>query len=247
MEIGFALMKNKKVIKLEKGVNLGVRNIAKTLRNTDYDWALFHTRLASMGDICNQNCHPFKQNNIIMAMNGTERTVSFLSKIKEITDTEAILETINKYNLSLGALKNFSSIFMGFFNEKPFVVADNTYNIKILNNKKNYIKFIIVFVLLLSFRNNMLYALILFIPLILIILKENKKKINDIENENMNLSNIITSLSPLPQRRHEKPVVSSDSEEIAKMIENFKYVSDKETEVLNKYDNNLTRTRKKNG
>jgi len=137
MEIGFALMKNKKVIKLEKGVNLGVRNIAKTLRNTDYDWALFHTRLASMGDICNQNCHPFKQNNIIMAMNGTERTVSFLSKIKEITDTEAILETINKYNLSLGALKNFSSIFMGFFNEKPFVVADNTYNIKILNNKKN--------------------------------------------------------------------------------------------------------------
>lgn len=63
----------------------------------------------------------------------------------------------------------------------------------------------------------------------------------------MNLYNIITSLSPLLQRRHEKTVVSSDSEEIAKMIENFKYVPDKETEVLNKYDNNLTRTRKKNG
>ena len=61
----------------------------------------------------------------------------------------------------------------------------------------------------------------------------------------MNLSSIITSLSPLPQRRHEKPVVSSDSEEIAKMIENFKYEPNKETEVLNKYDNLLTR--KKNG
>lgn len=63
----------------------------------------------------------------------------------------------------------------------------------------------------------------------------------------MNLSNIITSLSPLPQMHHEQQTVSSDSEEIAKMIENFKYVSDKETEVLNKYDNILTRTRKKNG
>lgn len=51
MEIGFALMKNKKIIKVEKGVNLDVRNIAKILRNTDYDWALFHTRFASMGNI----------------------------------------------------------------------------------------------------------------------------------------------------------------------------------------------------
>ena len=78
-------------------------------------------------------------------------------------------------------------------------------------------------------------------------IKENKKKINDIENENMNLSNIITSLSPLPQMHHEQQTISSDNEEIAKMIENFKYVPDKETEVLNKYDNILTRTRKKNG
>lgn len=137
MEIGFALMKNKKIIKVEKGVNLDVRNIAKILRNTDYDWALFHTRLASMGNICDQNCHPFRRKNVVMAMNGTEKSVNFLSKIRDITDTEAILETIDKYNLSLAVLKNFSSIFVGFFNGKPFVVADNIYNIKILNNKKN--------------------------------------------------------------------------------------------------------------
>lgn len=137
MEIGFALMKNKKIIKVEKGVNLDVRNIAKILRNTDYDWALFHTRLASMGNICDQNCHPFRRKNVVMAMNGTEKSVNFLSKIRDITDTEAILETIDKYNLSLAALKNFSSIFVGFFNGKPFVVADNIYNIKVLNNKKN--------------------------------------------------------------------------------------------------------------
>ena len=87
MEIGFALMKNKKLIKFEKGVNLDVREIAKILRNTDYDWALFHTRLASIGEKCDENCHPFKRGNMVMAMNGTERSVSFLSKINDITDT----------------------------------------------------------------------------------------------------------------------------------------------------------------
>ena len=75
-------MKNKKIIKVEKGVNLDVRNIAKILRNTDYDWALFHTRLASMGNICDQNCHPFRRKDVVMAMNGTEKSVNFLSKIR---------------------------------------------------------------------------------------------------------------------------------------------------------------------
>lgn len=48
MEIGFALLKNRKVIKVEKGVNLDVRDIAKVLKKTNYDWVLFHTRLASV-------------------------------------------------------------------------------------------------------------------------------------------------------------------------------------------------------
>ena len=48
MVIGFALLKDKQIIKMEKGVNLDVRDIAKVLRKTNYDWALFHTRLASV-------------------------------------------------------------------------------------------------------------------------------------------------------------------------------------------------------
>lgn len=70
-------------------------------------------------------------------MNGTEHSVGFLSKVADITDTEAILETMSKYNLGLAALRNFSSIFMGFYQGKPFVVADNTRNIKVLKNSKN--------------------------------------------------------------------------------------------------------------
>ncbi len=45
---GYALMKNGEVIIIDKGVNLDVRDIAKILRETSYDWALFHTRLATI-------------------------------------------------------------------------------------------------------------------------------------------------------------------------------------------------------
>ena len=134
---GFALMKNKKIIKLEKGVNLDVRDIANVFRKTDYDWAIFHTRLASIGTISDSNCHPFKRGETVIAMNGTESTVNFLAKIKGITDTEAILETMEKYHLGLAALKNFSSIFVGFYNHKPYVVADNTLRIQILKEKNS--------------------------------------------------------------------------------------------------------------
>ena len=134
---GFALMKGGKIIRFEKGLNLDVRDIAKEVKKVDYDWFLFHTRLASVGDKTNENCHPFRRGNFILAMNGTERSASFISRIKDITDTEAILDIINKYNLGLPALKCFSSIFMGFYKNKPFVVADNTHNIKIYKNDKN--------------------------------------------------------------------------------------------------------------
>lgn len=134
---GFALLKNSKIIAFNKGVNLDIRDIANFIKSKDYDWCLFHTRLASIGEKTDKNCHPFIKGNMVLAMNGTERSVDFLSKTMDITDTEAILETINKYNLGLAALNNFSSIFMGFYKGTPFVVADNTRNIKILNRKSN--------------------------------------------------------------------------------------------------------------
>lgn len=137
MVIGFSLLKNGKVIKLEKGMKLDVRDIAKTIKNANYDWALFHTRLASVGEKSDSNCHPFRKGDTIIAMNGTEKSVSFVSDVKDITDTEAILDIMEKYNLGLTALKKLSSIFVGFQKGKPFVVADNTYNIKVLYNKKN--------------------------------------------------------------------------------------------------------------
>lgn len=133
---GFSLMKDGKIIKLEKGLHLDVRDIANEVKKVDYDWFLFHTRLASMGEKTDENCHPFRRGDFILAMNGTEPSASFISRVKDITDTEAILDMADKYKLGLTALKNFSSIFMGFYKNKPFVVADNTRNIKVYKNNE---------------------------------------------------------------------------------------------------------------
>lgn len=135
--IGFALLKNEKVIMLEKGINLDVRDIAKTIAETDYDWCLFHTRLATFGEKNDENCHPFKRRNIVMAMNGSEPSVSFMAKVLHKTDTEAILDLICTYKLSLNSLQNFNSIFMGFSEGNPFVVANNLQRIELLMNKKS--------------------------------------------------------------------------------------------------------------
>ena len=133
---GFALLKDNKVIKLEKGINLDVRDIANTIKKTKYDWCVFHTRLATIGERSDKNCHPFRRGDFILAMNGTENSVSFVSKIMDMTDTEAILDVITRYNLKLATLKNFNSIFMGFHKGKPFVVANNTSKIRVLKNNK---------------------------------------------------------------------------------------------------------------
>lgn len=136
MEIGFALLKENKLIKFEKGLHFDVRDISKILKNTNYDWCLFHTRLATFGSKKDSNCHPFIRKNTVLAMNGSEQSVSFISNALDITDTEVILDLISKYKLSINTLKNFTSVFMGFNNGNPFVVANNTQRIKLLKNKK---------------------------------------------------------------------------------------------------------------
>ena len=70
-------------------------------------------------------------------MNGTESSVSFISKALDVTDTEIILDLIAKYNLNINVLRNFTSVFMGFSNGNPFVVANNTQRIRLLKNKKS--------------------------------------------------------------------------------------------------------------
>lgn len=134
---GVALLKNEKVICFKKGVNLSVKEISNIIKKNNYDWCIFHTRLASVGSKSDKNCHPFMIGTEVMAMNGTERTEKLLTKAKDITDTEAILKVKEKFGLEVPALKNLSSIFVGFSKGKPYVVANNTHNIKLLYKKNN--------------------------------------------------------------------------------------------------------------
>lgn len=134
---GYALLRKGKIIEFNKGLNLSIKEIIRTIRKKSYDWCIFHTRLATVGILSDENCHPFiRNNNEVIAMNGTENKMDFIAGPLEITDTEAILETKVKYNLSLPALKYFKSIFIGFSKGKPYVVANNTYNLKLMRDVK---------------------------------------------------------------------------------------------------------------
>ena len=76
---------------VKKGVNLTNAEIAKDVMSEikNIKWIIYHTRLASVGNISNRNCHPFVDNGRVMAMNGTERNYKVVNK--SLTDTENIL------------------------------------------------------------------------------------------------------------------------------------------------------------
>lgn len=134
---GVSLLKDGKVILLKKGINLSVKEISNIIRKTSYDWCIFHTRYASVGSKTDRNCHPFIIGTEVMAMNGTEKTEKLLVSAKDITDTEAILSIKEKFNLEIPVLRNLSSIFVGFSKGRPYVVANNTHNIKLLYKREN--------------------------------------------------------------------------------------------------------------
>lgn len=127
---GYALLKDGRVTRLEKGVNLGVEEVAGVMEKGDYDWILFHTREASTGSVSDANCHPFRavgKADLIAGVNGNEKEVAALAKVAGgITDSEFILKLVAEMGLPLReTLSIFESNFFGFYNGKPFVKKGN--------------------------------------------------------------------------------------------------------------------------
>lgn len=125
---GLVLIKNHKIIFFKKGVEYTVSEIYDELIKKDYDYALFHTRLASIGDINDSNCHPFvnEENDSALAMNGTiVKFFSFANK-KKISDTEFLFERIKNLNLieMLKELIKYDAAFIGCNNGIPFLVKN---------------------------------------------------------------------------------------------------------------------------
>ena len=102
---------------IKKGVNLSNAEIAEEvlMKINHIKWIIYHTRLASVGNINDRNCHPFADNGRVMAMNGTERNYTVVNK--NLTDTENILLSTDNI---LDGTKKYHSVFLGYENGKVF-------------------------------------------------------------------------------------------------------------------------------
>ena len=82
----------KSLLDIQKKINDNIKLLEQTIISLD------------------KNCHPFKRKDILMAMNGTQHSVDFISSTKEMTDTEAIIDILDKYNVSSIFFHSFSDI-----------------------------------------------------------------------------------------------------------------------------------------
>lgn len=102
---------------IKKGVELSNAEIAEEvlMKIKHLKWIIYHTRLASVGNINDRNCHPFNNKGRVMAMNGTERNYAIVNE--SLTDTENILITTR--NITKGT-RGYRSVFLGYENGKVF-------------------------------------------------------------------------------------------------------------------------------
>ena len=102
---------------VNKGVKLTNAEITDEILTQikNLKWIIYHTRLASVGNINDRNCHPFEDNGRVMAMNGTERRYNVVNK--NLTDTENILLSTKDI---MNGTKKYNSVFLGYENGKVF-------------------------------------------------------------------------------------------------------------------------------
>lgn len=107
---------------LDKGVYLSNEEIAERIIADfkNIKWVIYHTRLASIGNICDENCHPFEHNGTIMCMNGTERHYKIVDS--RLTDTENIL--LSSKDIVVDTRK-YNSVFLGYRGGKVFANKNN--------------------------------------------------------------------------------------------------------------------------
>lgn len=165
---GLVLIKDRKIIYYRKGIRYYTDEVYKSMISKDYDYCIFHTRLASIGEISDENCHPFVYNNSCICMNGTMTeynrylikdnitdTEYLFNKIKDISDIYKVVSILQKKKPSfIGCVdgrvylvKNLSSIYQWSISNDDFLYAssfigyESSNEIKaILDNKFYYIE-----------------------------------------------------------------------------------------------------------
>ena len=138
---GFVLVKDGRIKTIKKGVKLTDKEIAYSIRNSDFDYAFYHTRVASVGARTDNNCHPYWQygKKSFLMMNGTESAFKGIANQMEITDTEAIYKIMEEFDLEPSFLTNLSSRFMGFKNGKVFIVNSSYSGLEFIRDKNAFV------------------------------------------------------------------------------------------------------------
>ena len=128
---GIIFIKNNRIFKFKKNTGLSIEEIANDLRTTDYDYALFHTRLATVGSVCRSNVHPFVFSpEFALAMNGGENCNDLDVKDKrlDMTDAELIAKVMfetGKHPKEFLDQHTSKSAYTGVYQGKPFVYTQN--------------------------------------------------------------------------------------------------------------------------
>ena len=128
---GILFIKDNRIFKFKKNTDLSIEEIANDLRVTDYDYALFHTRLATVGSVCKSNVHPFVfSEDFALAMNGGENCNDLDSKDKrpDMTDAELIAKVMfhtGEHPKEFLDKHTTRSAYTGVCNGKPYVYTQN--------------------------------------------------------------------------------------------------------------------------
>ena len=128
---GIVFVKDKRIIKFNKDINLSIGEIANDLRKIDYDYALFHTRLATVGSVCRSNVHHFVFSpEFAFAMNGSENCSDLDQRDKrpDMTDAELIgrkLFESKEHPYDFLDKHTIGGAYTGLYNGKPFVFTHN--------------------------------------------------------------------------------------------------------------------------
>ncbi len=122
---GVVLFGDGSVLHYERGVDMQPERAAAILEGRDYEWAVFHSREASVGSVHDENCHPFViegKHHLVMAVNGNETHMTALGKlIGDRTDSEFIARMIVDMDLPFPpVLACFNSNFVGLYDGRPF-------------------------------------------------------------------------------------------------------------------------------
>lgn len=102
------------------------------MRGKDYDTLVFHTRIASCGEIDDERCHPFMYGGTggsnALAMNGTVYNLTEFANAMRLTDTEVVCRLLDKTKDVEEAeriMKTAGAVFVGIHEGKPYAVKNN--------------------------------------------------------------------------------------------------------------------------